>query len=243
MQQEDDDLLATMSHELRAPLHAILGWVQLLRAGGVDGSEVDDALEIIERNARTEARAVDEAIDLARIASGHMEIRDDELRLAEALRAAVAGCQPIAQARRIRIAVEADGDLRVRGDLGRLAQVARGLVTSALRRSVSGGTVRVRLARHGASVVLSVREDHGAGGSASSAASSAARESERSTARQRRLALIGDGRGLSVAVARGLVRLHGGTVEEEDEGTVMTVRLPLAASASTSVERVAAMSP
>lgn len=231
---EDDDLLVTMSHELRAPLHAILGWVQLLRAGGVCGPEAERALEIIERNARNEAKAVDEAIDLARITSRRLDIRRDELRLVEALRAALAGCEPLAKAKRVHIDVHADPDVRVRGDLGRLAQTARGLVSSAVRRSVSGGTVQVRLARDGASGVLSIREDHGED-------DGSPRTAERNTARHRRLALIGDGRGMSVAVARGLVRLHGGTVEELEDGALIVVRLPAVAARRASAPQAAAM--
>jgi len=231
---DDEDLLATMSAELRAPLHAILGWVQLLRAGGVCGPDAERALEIIERNARTEAKAVDEAIDLARITSHRMDIRHDELRLVEALRAALAGCESLAQARRIHLEVQADPELRVRGDLGRLAQITRSLVTSALRRSVVGGTVEVRIARDGPSVVLSVREDHGTD-------DGAGRTVERNTARHRRLALIGDGRGMSVAVARGLVRLHGGTLEEEGDGARLVVRLPAVAKRRASAQQAAAV--
>jgi signal transduction histidine kinase len=207
-----------MSHELRTPLNAILGWVQLLRAGGVRGPEVERALEIIERNARAEAKAVDEAIDLARIASGQLAISRRETRWSEGLRAAVAANEGAARARGIALDVDSDPEVRVVGDSGRLTQIARGLIASAIRRSAPGGTVRVRLTRRGGRGVLTVREDRvpSDGG--------AERANGSSTPR----ALVGDGRGLGVAVARGLLRLHGGSLDEEDAGATLVAHLPLA---------------
>ncbi|AKF03184.1 sensor histidine kinase [Sandaracinus amylolyticus] len=213
----DEDLLTTMSHELRTPLNAILGWVQLLRAGGVCGPEIERALEIIERNARIEAKAVDEAIDLARIASGQLPITRRETRWSEGLRAAIAACDSAARARGVAIDVDADPEIRVMGDSARLAQIARGLVMCAVRRTAPGGTVRVRLAARSGQAVLSVREDRVLDGDAHTRAS-------------KRNALVGDGRGLGVAVARGLVRLHGGTLEEDDCGLTLTARVPLVES-------------
>ncbi|UJR84429.1 sensor histidine kinase [Sandaracinus amylolyticus] len=210
----DEDLLTTMSHELRTPLNAILGWVQLLRAGGVCGPEIERALEIIERNARTEAKAVDEAIDLARIASGQLAITRRETRWAEGLRAAVAASEGAARARGVAIDVDADPEIRVMGDSARLAQIARGMIACAVRRTAPGGTVRVRLAARAGEAMLTVREDRVLDGDARTHAA-------------QRSALVGDGRGLGVAVARGLARLHGGTLEEDDCGLTLTARVPL----------------
>jgi signal transduction histidine kinase len=219
--KDDDDLLATMSHELRTPLNAILGWVQLLRAGGACGPEAERALEIIERNARQQVKAVDDAIDLARIANGSLPCARKSTRWSEALRAAVAGNETSAAARGVSVDVESDTTLRVIGDLGRLTQIARGLIASAVQRSVPGGTVRVSLSRLGATAALVVREDRPIARIDGGAV-------RRITGRHRRIALIGDGRGLGVAVARGLLRLHGGTLEEDDAGLTLVARIPLA---------------
>jgi signal transduction histidine kinase len=217
---DEDDILTTMSHELRSPLHAILGWVQLLRAGDVCGPEVERALEIIERNARLEARAVDEAIDLARIASGQLPIARRATRWAESLRAALPTSEAAALARGVALDVQADPELRVIGDAGRLTQIARGMVAWAVRRSMPGGTVRVRLTRRGRHAVLSVREDRMPGVDR--------REPLRGMSVASARAALGDGRGLGVAVARGLLRLHDGALEEEDGGTTLVACVPLA---------------
>ncbi|MDQ3031976.1 MAG: HAMP domain-containing histidine kinase [Myxococcota bacterium] len=223
--KNDDDLLASMSHELRTPLNAILGWVQLLRAGEGCGADVDRALEIIERNAKQQAKAVDDAIDLARIANGSLPMMRKSTRWSEGLRAALAGNETSAAARGVHIEVEdSDTALRVVGDPGRLTQIARGLIASAVKRSIPGGTVRVSLGVEGSSAVLSVSEDHGAARGPEIGAAA------RNTGRHRRIALIGDGRGLGVSVARGLLRLHGGTLEEDD-GHTLVARIPLAGSA------------
>jgi signal transduction histidine kinase len=220
----DDDLIATMSHELRAPLNAILGWVQLLRAGAVCGAETDRALEIIERNARLQAKAVDETLDLVRISQGQVRIPEGgATRWAEGLRAAIAGNLSAASAREVKISADVDPALRVAGEYGRLTQVARGIIASAIRRSVHGGTVRVRLYREGSRGVLAVTEDRGA-----SEPSDERLADERLIARVRRRVLLGDGRGLGVALARALARLHGGTLEEADDGATVVVRIPIA---------------
>ena len=70
-----DQFLATVSHELRTPLNAILGWARLLRTGGKDDTEaMDRALEIIERNARTQTQLIDDLLDISRIVSGKLRL-------------------------------------------------------------------------------------------------------------------------------------------------------------------------
>jgi signal transduction histidine kinase len=221
VRDEDDELLATMRHELRAPLNAILGWVQLLRGGGLCAPEADRALEIIERNARAEVHSVDEAIDLARLASGTLTVHPEEVRWSEAVRPALAANETAARIAGVRIESDVDPELRVRVDPRRLLQITRDLVACAVRRSSRGGVVHVRVVRDGARAAFSVREHRERDGDAVGARAS----------RPRSAPALGEQRGIGVAVARGLLRLHGGTLDEADGGATLIARLPLARAA------------
>jgi K+-sensing histidine kinase KdpD len=70
-----DEFLATLSHELRTPLNAVLGWANIVRHGNLQGEELKQGLDIIERNARVQARIIEDLLDMSRIISG--KVRPD----------------------------------------------------------------------------------------------------------------------------------------------------------------------
>ena len=76
-----DEFLATLSHELRTPLTSVLGWATLIRSGDIDEANYAIALETIERNARLQARLIDDLLDVSRIITGnlHLELRPTDL--------------------------------------------------------------------------------------------------------------------------------------------------------------------
>src|SRR5262249_2011246 len=69
-----DEFLATLSHELRTPLNAILGWASLLRGGKFTGKDRDNAIEIIERNAKVQSQLIESVLDVSRIVSGKLQL-------------------------------------------------------------------------------------------------------------------------------------------------------------------------
>jgi len=99
-----DEFLATLSHELRTPLNAILGWAQLLGADA-DGltPEAREGVGVIERNARVQARLVEDLLDMSRIISGKVRLDVQRADLATVIRAAVQSAQPAADAKGIRV--------------------------------------------------------------------------------------------------------------------------------------------
>src|SRR6185436_14999277 len=89
-----DDFIATVSHELRTPLNAIYGWVAMLRTGSLDSERQAHALQVIERNAKAQARVVDDLLDMSTIIRGRMRLDKVPVDLAQVVRTAVDTVRP-----------------------------------------------------------------------------------------------------------------------------------------------------
>ena len=143
-----DDFLATLSHELRTPINAILGWTQLLRMGDVKGDEVEQALDVIERNSQMQVRLIDDLLEVSRIIAGKMRLTLHEVDLKEVVLAAIATVEPAVTAKNISImSMFDDPSLRVLGDSARLQQVVWNLLSNAAKFTPAGGSIDVRLQR------------------------------------------------------------------------------------------------
>ncbi len=136
-----DEFLATLSHELRTPLNAVLGWTRVLRTAHVEPATQARALESIERNARAQARLIEDLLEVSRIVTGKLRIQVRPVDLAAIVDAAVEVVQPAAMAKQIRldvtIAAAAGDDVRRSGSpaAGRLERaVERGEVHAGGRR-------------------------------------------------------------------------------------------------------------
>ena len=101
-----DEFLATLSHELRTPLNAVLGWTRVLRSTRHEESTHAKALEAIERNARAQARLIEDLLDMSRIVSGQPRLDIHEVDLAAVVDAAVEVIKPAAAAKRLRLTAE-----------------------------------------------------------------------------------------------------------------------------------------
>jgi PAS domain S-box-containing protein len=234
-----DEFLATLSHELRTPLTAIFGWASLLRSGDVPDEEVPQALEIIERNARTQARLVDELLDVSRIITGNLRVEVRPTDLAAVVELASSGLRPAAQAKQINLLFETDGEPQiVSGDPNRLRQIVWNLVLNAIKFTPKGGRVWVRLSSEGQFAQLVVSDDgDGITEEFLPYVFDRFRQAEGSMSRKQ------GGLGLGLAVVRHLVELHGGTVKVESgglgQGATFTVNLPKIAEPTMSVVETA----
>src|SRR5918993_2542568 len=228
-----DVFLATLSHELRTPLTPVLGWVNLLRSGhtNVDTTLLQQGLEAIERNARLQARLVDDLLDISPIISGKLRIEWEPVNLCEVVTAALETVRPEATTRRVTLAVDVpDAPLVVQGAPVRLQQVAWNLLSNAVKFTPDGGRVslRVRRADGEARVVV---EDTGIGIAPEFLPHvfDRFRQADGSTTRQY------GGLGLGLAIVRALAELHGGWVVAESEGegrgSRFTFGLPCAVAA------------
>jgi PAS domain S-box-containing protein len=230
--QRKNQFLAVLSHELRNPLSPILSSVYVLRHAAPGGEQATRALDVIERQARHEARLVDDLLEVTRITRGKIRLERDTLDLAGlAARSAEDYRHKFAQAG---VALEVDiarTSLWVDGDPARLAQVVGNLLSNAAKFTDRGGRVRLSLAPQGEEAVISVR-DTGVG----IAPDFLAVMFEPFTQSDHTLDRTRGGLGLGLAVLKGLVALHGGSVEAHSDGPGMgaefQVRLPLVARPS-----------
>ena len=223
-----DEFLATLSHELRTPLTSILGWASMIRNGEVEGANAERAIETIERNARSQARLIDDLLDVSRIITGNLRLELDPLNLAPIVEAAVDALRPTADAKGIGLRMEfAPVSCLVRGDANRLRQVIWNLLSNAIKFTPKRGKVTIKLDCVESLARLSVR-DTGEGISAEFLpyVFDRFRQAEGSISRKQ------GGLGLGLAVVRHLVELHGGNVsansEGLDKGSTFQVELPVA---------------
>jgi len=141
-----DEFLATLSHELRTPLTSILGWASLITRGDIDESNVPNAMEVIERNARSQARLIDDLLDVSRIITGKLQLDVHPVNMEPLVEAANEALRPAAAAKGILVETQVEsGSCFVSGDPNRLRQVIWNLVMNAIKFTPRGGKVSVRL--------------------------------------------------------------------------------------------------
>lgn len=221
-----DDFLATVSHELRSPINAILLWTSLMDSGSLDGDATKRAIASIDRSARLQARLIDDLLDISRVVAGKLNIDVVEVSLATAIEAAVENICNDAQAREMTIETHlADEAVIVHGDPTRLQQVFSNLLSNAVKFSSSGGHITVSMECTADTVTVSV-VDRGQGISPAFLPHvfDPFRQADSSTTRSH------GGLGLGLAIVRTLVVMHGGEIHAdspgEGQGATFTVRLP-----------------
>jgi hypothetical protein len=222
-----DDFIATMSHELRTPLNAILGWSQVMKLSNLGPSEMQDAIETIERNARMQADMIADLLDVSRITSGQIRLELRQVVPADVIDAAVAAVLPTANDKTIRIDKLVDRSTPpIFVDAARLQQIVWNLLVNAIKFTPEGGAIEVSLEQVHSAVEIRVH-DNGIGLSPTLLPQvfDRFRQGDASTTRQHA------GLGLGLAIVKQLVEMHGGTVLAESPGeglgTTFTVRLPI----------------
>jgi PAS domain S-box-containing protein len=222
-----DEFLATVSHELRTPLNAILGWAEILRVGKLDEPAKERALDTIVRNGKSQARLIEDILDVSRIITGKLRLDVRPVGLVSVINAAVDAMRPAAFAKGIDLRVSLDAAAgSISGDPNRLQQIIWNLVSNAIKFTPLKGSVEVRLelSDSNAQIVIS---DTGVGIRAEFLPHvfDRFRQADSSYTRTH------GGVGLGLAIVRHLVEMHGGTVRAESEGegkgSTFIVRLPL----------------
>ncbi|HEY8712464.1 MAG TPA: PAS domain-containing sensor histidine kinase, partial [Thermoanaerobaculia bacterium] len=153
-----DQFLATLSHELRTPMTAVLGWARMLKLGLAE-ADVRGAIDAIEKSAAMQAQLIDDVLDVSRVAAGKMTFKPAPVDLGLVLRAAMTTVHPAAAAKGIEILASAPPQLpRVLGDEGRLQQIIWNLLSNAVKFTPRGGTITVRLIAVGSLLRLTVQD-------------------------------------------------------------------------------------
>jgi signal transduction histidine kinase/CheY-like chemotaxis protein len=225
-----DEFVATMSHELRTPLNAIVGWASILHRDR-SPKTISQGVEVIERNAKIQARMVEDLLDMSRILSGKLTMELQRTDLSGVIDSAIAAVRPAADAREVRVHTAIEPTRPVDGDAGRLQQVLWNLLSNAIKFTPPNGRVTVfarEIEREGVlSVEISVSDTgQGIDPGFLPFVFDRFRQADASTTRRH------GGLGLGLSIVKSLVEMHKGTVEAqspgEDQGSTFIVCLPLA---------------
>jgi signal transduction histidine kinase/ActR/RegA family two-component response regulator len=234
-----DEFLGALSHELRAPLNAIMGWAHVLRSGPADPAILERAVGAIDRNVKLQTHLISNVLDLSRMVTGRLRLNVGVVEPGGVVEAAAAALRPEAALRDVTIATAIDRRPGVlSGDSERLQQVVSNLIANAVRAAPRGGRVDVRVGKVEGLLRIEV-EDNGAGIAADVLPHifDRFRPSDASTNRST------TGVELGLAIVRHLVELHGGSVQAASagrgQGATFTVTLPVTGP-STAVDPPAA---
>jgi PAS domain S-box-containing protein len=207
-----DDFLATLSHELRNPLHVIVNWAGVLTQISKD-TELKRGLEAIDRSADLLGQLIGDLLDVARISSGKLSLNTEHIDLVSIVSGAVAVVTPSAVAKQVPIELAMPHQpVFVSGDPARLQQVVWNLVSNAIKFTPSGGTVRVATDVVDSSVITTVT-DTGRGIHSDFLPHIFERFRQETSGNR-----SGGGLGLGLAIVKHLVEMHGGLVEAASEG-------------------------
>ncbi|MCC7420103.1 MAG: PAS domain S-box protein [Planctomycetaceae bacterium] len=222
-----DEFLALLAHELRNPLAPLRNGVAILRlCAGPDDSQ-GEVLGIMERQLEHMVRLIDDLLDVSRISRNKIELRRQRIALADALHSAIETTRPILQSAGHMLEINLPSEpILLDADMTRLAQVFGNILHNAAKYSEPGGHITVTASQAGERAVVQIR-DTGIGIPAAALPtifdmfSQVERSLERSSG----------GLGIGLALVKGLVEMHGGTVsatsEGEGKGSCFTVRLPV----------------
>jgi PAS domain S-box-containing protein len=219
-----DEFLAVLGHELRNPLAPIVSALELMKRKDKDLGSRERV--IVERQVKHLCRLVDDLLDVSRIVCRKANLDRRPVDVAEVVASGIDLVSPLLASRRHLVSVAVDPWLCVEGDAVRLAQVISNLVNNAAKYSSPGAPIRIEAHDEGGAVVLRVR-DSGIGIDPSVLA----HVFEPFVQEPQALDRAQGGLGLGLAIARGLVELHGGSVAAHSDGpghgSEFVVRLPV----------------
>jgi len=223
-----DEFLATLSHELRTPMTATLGWATMLRMGDFSPDTLQIAIETIERSTRAQAKLIDEILDVSRIVTGKLQLSVAPVNLRSVIDAAVEAVRPSIAAKGIDLRLDlAPIEGVPTGDAERLQQVIWNLLSNSAKFTPSGGSIVVTLDQPSPTQVRISVSDTGQGIPKKFLPFifERFRQADSSTTRAY------GGLGLGLAIVRSIVDLHGGSVtaasDGEAHGSTFTITLPV----------------
>ncbi len=226
-----DEFIAIVSHELRAPLNAMLGWTRILQNTPPDPQTTEHALNVIVRNARAQSKLIEDLLDSSRISRGKLRLDMQPVELVPIIKSAIEFALPAAEAKEISLSGSLEQTANfISGDGDRLSQILDNLLSNAIKFTPTGGTVSVRLEREGNEAKIIIT-DSGQGISPDFLPQIFQRFKQADPSDTRRHG----GLGIGLSLARYLVELHGGRISAdsagEGTGATFTVYLPLRAIA------------
>jgi PAS domain S-box-containing protein len=220
-----DEFLATLSHELRTPMNAILGWLSILESGKPI-REIHAVLAVVRRNAELQARLIEDLLDMNRFLSGTVQLEMSPIDVGSLLQTTMQGLQPGADAKGVQVIASVEQTSgQVTADGRRLQQVLWNLVHNAVKFTPKGGLVQIHVHRSDGELQIQV-QDNGQGINPSFLPHvfERFRQEDSSTTRN------ASGLGLGLSIAKQIVELHGGVItafsDGENKGSTFTIRVP-----------------
>jgi PAS domain S-box-containing protein len=222
-----DEFLATLAHELRNPLAPIRQAARISKTPAATEAQKRWSHDVIERQVHHMALLLEDLLDISRVTRGTLELRTEMTELAAVIEAAVETARPSIDSKRHVLSIEMPPEaVHLAADPLRLAQVISNLLTNAAKYTDPGGRIRLHAVRDAEAVTISV-SDNGIGIPADAIQGVFAMFSQVKSAQDR----SDGGLGIGLALAKGLVDLHGGSITARSAGTgrgsEFVVRLPM----------------
>jgi PAS domain S-box-containing protein len=221
-----DEFLATLSHELRTPMNAILGWLAVLAKGNIV-RDPEQAIGVIQRNAMVQAKLIEDMLEMNKLTSGHVRLEVSLLDVGAIIDATIESLKPTADAKSVQLSALRDAALpRIYADGRRVQQIMWNLLHNAVKFTRSGGRVDVFVSCTEGSVRIVVQDTgQGIPQEFMPYVFDRFRQADPSTTRGTW------GLGLGLSITKHLVELHGGTIHAsspgEDQGSTFVVDLPI----------------
>jgi PAS domain S-box-containing protein len=225
--QAKDEFLATVSHELRTPLTAMVGWIRMLRTGALPADKIERAMEVLDRNVRSQAQLIEDLLDISRITGGNLRLDVRPIEPSTLISATVESLRVAAEAKNIRIHTVLDSHAGpVAGDPERLQQVMWNLLSNAIKFTPKGGRVQIVLERVNSHIENRVK-DTGKGIRAEFLPYIFERFTQGAPVTTR----TESGLGMGLAISKVITELHGGSIAAfsagEGAGAMFTVKIPV----------------
>jgi signal transduction histidine kinase/ActR/RegA family two-component response regulator len=222
-----DDFLATLSHELRTPLNSILGWAKIIHTQNLDNGMKARAVDTIIRSAQSQAKLIEDLLDISRIISGKMRLDARPVQLPSLIEDVLETVRLAAEVKAIRLESIIDPKAAVvTGDSERIQQIIWNLLSNAIKFTPKEGRIQIRLERIKSHLELSISDTgQGIDPEFLPQVFDRFRQGDSSSTRKT------TGLGLGLAIVRHLVELHGGSIyadsRGEGQGATFTVNFPL----------------
>ena len=248
--RKKDEFIALLAHELRNPLAPIRAGLHVLKLGAADAGALERARAMMDRQLSHMVRLIDDLLDVSRISSSRLHVQKKPISLAEIVSHALEGVSPAIQAagHRLEVAIP-EQPVILDADLTRMAQVLGNLLTNSAKYTAKGGHIWLSAEVRDRRLIVSVR-DNGIG----IPAEALPRVFEMFSQVDRSVERVTGGLGIGLALVKGLVETHGGTVSAASPGpglgSTFTLSLPIHGqdgkpkpAAAASGEAVAALVP
>lgn len=234
-----DEFLTILSHELRTPLTPIIGWVHIMEHGILSEADFVKALSVIDRNANTLKRLINDLLDMSAILSGKMRIEETHVVLAAVLEESVETMRSFARDSKVTLRLQIADDasaLMIKGDRSRLNQTFCNILHNAIKFSPEGESVKIAYETSESEAIIRIK-DQGEGIPVDFLPHVFERFRQADSSRTRAYG----GLGLGLALVKSFVEAHDGTIEAisdgEGKGSVFTIRLPRDGSSAEYIEK------